>query len=65
MFKFPLMIWNYIKADAFFRDYLPEIKSYKHKIRGKNGRGNPTEFTKEENKAIRTAIKKMLKDAKL
>jgi hypothetical protein len=59
------MIWDYIKADSLFRDYLPEIKSYKYKIRGANTRGNALEFTKEEKKAIKAAIKKMLKDAKL
>lgn len=59
------MIWNYVKADAFFRDYLPEIKSYKYKIRGSNSRDNPVDFSKEEKKAIKIAIKKMLKDAKL
>lgn len=60
-----MSIWDYIKADSLFRDYLPEIKSYKYKIRGANTRGNPTDFTKEEKKAIKLAIKKMLKDAKL
>lgn len=56
------MIWNYIKADSLFRDYLPNIKSYKHKIRGKNGRGNHVEFTKDEKKQIRKAIKQMFKE---
>lgn len=60
-----MIIWEYIKADSFFRDYLPNIKSYKHKIRGKNGRGNPIDFSKYEKKAIRAATKKMLKDATL
>lgn len=58
-----MSLFNYIKADSLFKDYLPEIKSYKHKIRGKNGRGNPVEFTPDEKKAIQLAIKKMLKDA--
>lgn len=56
------MIWNYIKADAFFLDYLLHIKSYKHKIRGKNGRGNPVEFSELEKKQIKTALKSLLKD---
>ena len=56
------MIWTYVKADSFFRDYLPRIKSYKHKIRGKNGRGNPVEFTDQEKKEIKAAVKKMAKD---
>lgn len=56
------MIWEFIKADTFFREYLPHIKSYKHKIRGKNGRGNPVEFTDQEKKEIKAAVKKMAKD---
>jgi hypothetical protein len=57
-----IMIWNYIKADSFFREYLPSIKSYKHKIRGKNGRGNPIEFTAAENKQIKKALSKLFKE---
>jgi hypothetical protein len=56
------MIWNYIKADTFFREYLPQIKSYKHKIRGKNGRGNPVEFSAAEKKQIKAALKSLFKD---
>jgi hypothetical protein len=41
------MIWKYIKADAFFVKYCPDIKSYKHKIRGKNGRGNPVNLFRD------------------
>lgn len=56
------MIWTYIKADQFFPKYCPQIKSYKHKIRGKNGRGNPVEFSPEELKEIKTGLKKMFKE---
>jgi hypothetical protein len=56
------MIWKYIKADSFFRDYLPHIKSYKHKIRGFNGRGNATDFSHDEKKQIKAALKQMFKD---
>jgi hypothetical protein len=56
------MIWNYIKADTFFKKYLPTIKSYKHKIRGKNGRGNPCSFSDQEKKEINAALKKLSKD---
>ena len=59
------MIWDYIKADSFFRDYLPDLKNYKRKISGKNGRGNPIEFSKDEKKQIKEAIKKMLKNVTL
>ena len=54
--------WDYIKADSFFKDYLPHIKSYKHKLRGKNGRGNPVDFSEAEKKEIKTALKKLFKD---
>lgn len=57
-----LNIWKYIKADQFFKDYLPHIKSYKFKIRGKNSRNNPTDFSEAEKKEIKTALKKLFKD---
>lgn len=56
------MIFDFIKADTFFREYLPNIKSYKHKIRGKNGRGNPVEFSTAEKKQIKAALKSLFKD---
>lgn len=56
------MIWRFIKADTFFREYLPHIKSYKHKIRGKNGRGNPTKFNDAEINEIQEALKKLFVD---
>lgn len=56
------MIWNYIKADKFFPQYCPQIKSYKHKIRGKNGRGNPVEFSPEETKEIWQALQTLTTD---
>lgn len=55
-------IWRYIKADTFFADYLPHIKSHKFKIRGSNSRNNPVEFSWEEKKQIVAAFRKMIKD---
>jgi len=52
-------IWKYIKADSFFKDFLPHIKSHKFKIRGSNSRGNPIDFSKAEIKEINAAIKKL------
>ena len=52
-------IWKYIKADTFFKDFLPHIKSHKFKIRGTNSRNNPTGFTNKEKKEITTALKKI------
>jgi len=53
------MIWNYIKAANFFPEYCPEIKDWKKKMTGKNGRGNPLDFTKEEKRLINKALKKL------
>jgi hypothetical protein len=61
----PMKIFTYIKADRFFPKYCPTIKSYKHKIRGFNGRGNPTEFSEEEMKLIEKGLKKMFKELML
>lgn len=58
-------LWTFIKADSVFKELLPDIKNHKNKIRGKNGRGNPIEFTNEEKKKINKAVAKMLKDHKL
>ncbi len=55
-------LFTYIKADSFFKDYLPHIKNYKRKIIGVNGRGNPLDFSPEEKKEIKVALKKALKD---
>jgi hypothetical protein len=55
-------IWDFIKADTFFREYLPNVKSYKHKIRGKNGRGNPADFSDSEKAEIKKALSKLFKD---
>jgi hypothetical protein len=57
-----MSIWKYIKADTFFADYLPHIKSHKFKIRGSNSRNNPTEFSTDEKKQIVAAFRKMIKD---
>lgn len=44
----------------FFKDYLQKIKSYKRKIIGKNGRGSPVDFSLDEKKLIKKALKKMI-----
>jgi hypothetical protein len=56
------MIWKFIKADTFFKERLPKIKSYKHKIRGKNGRGNPVDFNQDEKLQINAELKKLVKE---
>lgn len=59
-----MSIWTYIKADSFFRDYLPEIKNYHRKIKGINTKGNPTSFSPEEYKKITQALYRMVRDKK-
>lgn len=56
------MIWKYIKAASFFPAYCPEIKDWKKKMTGKNGRGNPVEFSAGEKKQIKAALKSLFKD---
>ena len=58
-------IWKYIKADTFFADYLPNIKSHKFKIRGSNSRNNPVSFSRKEIQQINKAVRQMIKDNKL
>ena len=55
-------IFDYIKADTFFRDYLPHIKNHKRKISGRSGKGQPLDFSDAEKKEIKTALKKLFKD---
>jgi len=55
-------IFNFIKAAKFFPMYTPEIKDWKKKMTGKNGRGNPIEFSEAEKIKIRAALKLLLKD---
>ena len=56
------MIWTYIKAANFFPKYCPDIKNWKRKMSGANGRGNPLEFTEAEKKQIRKALDKLGKE---
>jgi hypothetical protein len=57
-------IFKYIKADRFFADYLPFLRSYKYKIRGRNARNNPVDFSVEEKKQIKQALRKLFSDLK-
>ncbi|SFQ55838.1 hypothetical protein [Parafilimonas terrae] len=57
-----MSIWKYVKADTFFADYLPHIKSYKYKIRKSNSRDNPVEFSLDEKRQIKKALRQMIKD---
>ena len=56
------MIEKFIKAANFFPLYCQNIKDWKKKMTGKNGRGNPVEFSAAEKKQIKTALKSLFKD---
>lgn len=47
------MIWKFVKASKFFPLYCPEIKDWQKKMTGKNGRGNPVEFSAAEKSKLR------------
>ena len=57
-----MQIFNFIKAKHFFPQYAPSVKDWRKKMTGKNGRGNPIEFTEEDKKKISTGISQMTKD---
>lgn len=55
-------VFDYIVAQNFFRDYCPEVKSHKFKMRGTNSRGNPVEFSDQDRAEIKRGLKKLFKD---
>jgi hypothetical protein len=48
-----------VNCSEFFPRYVPEIKVYAHKMRRKNARNNPTDFTIEEKELIVNGIIQM------
>ncbi len=56
---------KYIKFENLFPDFLPHIKCFKHKLRRRNGRGNPVDFSPEEKVEIKAAVMKMAKEFKI
>lgn len=57
-------IFKIIVASEFFPGYAPQVKAYKHKLRGKNGRGNPVDFNPQDVKHIRQGLIKLRSDLK-
>ena len=53
-------IFKYVKAAQFFPDYAPQVKQHGNKITGSDGR-RPVDFSKEDKKAIKDGLKKMVK----
>ncbi len=54
-------IFKYIKAAQFFPAYAPQVRDWKKKLSGKNGRGNPTGFTDDDRTAIRDGLQDLIK----
>lgn len=56
------MIFQFIKAANFFPVYAPDVKDWKKKMTGKNGRGNPVDFSEDDKAAIKKGLKQLFKD---
>lgn len=53
-------IFEIIKATKFFKQYAPKVQNVSHKLRGKNGRGNPVEFSDQDKTEIKKGLKKFI-----
>lgn len=58
-------VFDYIKASKFFPVYAPKVTNWKHKLRGKDGNGNPIEFSEIEIQQIKDGLQKMTNDLML
>ncbi len=56
-------ILKYISAKQFFSDYAGGVKNFTHKMRGKDGNGNPISFDKHDKILIAIGLRKMVADA--
>ena len=56
-------ILKYVSAKHFFADYAFEVKNFTHKMRGKDGNGQPIEFSADDKKLIASGLKKMVADS--
>lgn len=59
-----MRLFNFIKAANFFPIYANDVKDWKKKMTGKNGRGNPLEFSEEDKKIIKSGLKRFVSDQK-
>lgn len=50
---------KYLQAKHFFPGYAKGVKNFKHKMRGKDGNGNPIEFSEEDRREIKAGVKVM------
>jgi len=53
-----------INATSFFPERCPAITSWKHKLRGRNGRNNPVQFNEEELDQIQKGLEQIHQEFK-
>lgn len=58
-------ILKYIKGANFFPVFAPGVTNWTHKMRGKDGRGNPLSFTDQDLDQIRAGIQDLCDQAQL
>jgi len=58
------MIFKYIVAKWFFKEYAPKVKNWRKKLSRKNTNGHPIDFTPDDNKQIQSGLKQLFKDLK-
>jgi len=53
---------QFLKMEAFLKEYCPEVLNIKHKLRGIDGNKKPIAFTDDDKRAIKKGLKIFLKD---
>jgi hypothetical protein len=51
-----------VPAKQFFAQYCPEVKRFYHKMNGIDGNKKPIDFSPEDKKKMKVALKSMIKD---
>lgn len=57
-------VFDIIKAAKFFPKYAPEVKNWKHKLRGKDGNKKPIDFSKEDKQMIKQGIRSFISEVR-
>ena len=57
-------LFRLVPARPFFTDYAPMVTLYYQKLHGKNGRGEPLDFSEQDIKNIKKGLKQLAADIK-
>ena len=57
-------LFRLVPARPFFTDYAPMVTRYYQKLHGKNGRGEPLDFSADDIKLIKKGLKQLAADIK-